>query len=374
MSRYASIMITVLVLLGLALRAPAEPPPLRICADPDDLPFTSSDPNDRGIYLELAEVIAGRMGAKMEPVFFRTDAGMRALRPTLIAGRCDAFFGLPFTEGGSAGKSIRLTRPFFEVGYAVVLPPAMAFARLTDLDGKRVGVQYASTPQTILSVRDSVRLVTFRFAEEAVDALGRGEIDAAFVWGPVAGWHAARRGLLGRFRIVSVSGLDLRAKAAIGVRAGDEALRERLDREIAELGPAIRALAVKYHFPVDAPVGLGAPAAGFLPAPAAAPTPTPANERVNPFSGDAVAVAAGRTEFNVRCSHCHSPNAASPDPVRDLRLLNHRYGARVNDVFYETVTQGRPTKGMPTWGPILDDQTIWRIKAFLETVQKTDAD
>jgi polar amino acid transport system substrate-binding protein len=370
-SRHASIVITVLVLSGLALRAPAETPPLRICADPDDLPFTSSDPTDRGLYLELAEVIAGRMGAKMEPVFFRTDAGMRALRPTLIAGRCDAFFGLPFTDEGSAGKSIRLTRPFLEVGYAVVLPPAMAFARLSDLDGKRVGVQYASTPQTILSVRDSVRLVTFRFAEEAVDALGRGEIDAAFVWGPVAGWHAARRGLLGRFRIVSVSGLDLRAKAAVGVRADDEALRERLDREIVELGPAIRALAAKYHFPLDAPVELGAPAAGLLPAPAA---PTPANGRVNPFSGDAVAVAAGRTEFNVRCSHCHSPNAASPDPVRDLRLLNHRYGARVNDVFYETVTQGRPTKGMPTWGPILDDQTIWRIKAFLETVQKKDAD
>ncbi len=289
-----------------------------------------------------------------------------------MAGRCDAFFGMPYTEGGSAGRAIRLTHPFLEIGYAVLAPKTMAFTRLADLDGRTVGVQYASTSQTLLSVHDRVRLVTFRFAEEAVDALGRGEIDAAFVWGPVAGWEAARRGLLDRFTIVSVRGLDLRSNAAIGVRAEDEAFRERLDREIARLGPDIRALAAKYHFPLDTPVDLGAPAAPGPPTPA--PAPSPATGRLNPFSGDASAVTAGRTEFNVLCSHCHSPNAASPDPVRDLRLLNHRYGASVNDVFYETVTQGRPTRGMPTWGPILDDQTIWKIKAFLETVQRQDAD
>jgi hypothetical protein len=30
---------------------------------------------------------------------------------------------------------------------------------------------------------------------------------------------------------------------------------------------------------------------------------------------------------------------------------------------------GRPTKGMPTWGDALDADTIWKIWAFLETVQ-----
>lgn len=372
MSTRIALVLTGLVLLGLALRAVAEPGPFRVCADPQNLPFTSSDPTEKGFYLELAGMIAARMGTTVEPLFFRTDAGLRALRPTLLAGRCDAFFGMPYTAGGAAGRSIRLTRPFLDLGYAVLLPRTMAFTRLEDLDGKTVGVQYASTPQTLLSVREGVRLATFRFAEEAVGALGRGEIDAAFVWGPVAGWEAARRGLLDRFRLVSVSGLDLRSPAAIGVRAEDEALRERLDRELAELGPAVRALAATYHFPLDTPVDLGAPAAAPPPTPAAAPPPPPG--RVNPFSGDPAAAAAGRVEFNVLCSHCHSPNAASPDPVRDLRLLDHRYGGRVNDVFYDTVTQGRPTKGMPTWGPILDEKTIWRIKAFLETVQRRDRD
>src|SRR5437660_12438507 len=131
----------------------------------------------------------------MEHLFFRTDAGLRALRPTLLAGRCDAFFGIPYTAGGAAGKSIRLTRPFLDLGYAVLLPRTMAFTRLADLDGKTVGVQYASTPQTLLSVREGVRLATFRFAVEAVVALGRGESDGAFVWGPVAGCEVARLAL-----------------------------------------------------------------------------------------------------------------------------------------------------------------------------------
>ena len=92
-----------------------------------------------------------------------------------------------------------------------------------------------------------------------------------------------------------------------------------------------------------------------------------------PFDGDPAAAAEGRTLFNVHCSHCHSPNAASPDPQRDLRRLRLRYGEQRNEVFYTTVTQGRPTKGMPPAGGVLDPDAIWKIKAFLESVQ-TKAD
>ena len=51
------------VVLALAPTVPAAP--LRVCADPDNLPFTSSNPNERGLYLELAELIAARPGASM---------------------------------------------------------------------------------------------------------------------------------------------------------------------------------------------------------------------------------------------------------------------------------------------------------------------
>jgi len=365
-----------LVVLTLVLAGGARANPLRVCADPDNLPFTSSDPKEKGLYLELAELLAARLQTSVEPVYFRMDAGRRALRPTLLTGRCDVHFGMPFTPDRSAGKSIVLTRPFLDLGYALLVPMPFEFLRLADLDRRSVGVQYASTPQTLLSVRDAVRLVTFRTAEEAVDAVVRREIDAAFVWGPIAGFRAARQGALDMFKIISVTGHGLRRGASLGVRASDEALRERLDREITALEPAIVRLADKYHFPLDPPVDLEAvPSADAPaePAPAQA-VPTPEDHKVNPYHGDRAAATAGRTLFNVHCSHCHSPNAQSPDPMRDLRRLHLRYGDRVDDVFWTTVTQGRPTKGMPVWGPILSEDTIWKIKTFLDTVQKRELD
>lgn len=371
-----STVITALVVLTLTLAGRAQADPLRVCADPDNLPFTSADAKEKGLYLELAELLAARMDTTVAPLFFRMDAGRRALRATLLAGRCDVHFGMPYTTDRTAGKSIILTRPFLDLGYALLAPKPFVLRRLADLDGKTVGVQFASTPQTILSVRDAVRLVTFRTAEEAVDAVGRREIEMAFVWGPIAGYRAARQGMLDAFRITSVTGQGLRWPAAIGLRASEPALRDRLDGEIAALEPAIRTLAEKYHFPLDPPVDLeavGSAAAPAEPAPAPAvppAAPAPENHAVNPLHGDAVAAKAGRTLFNVHCSHCHSPNAQSPDPVRDLRLLDHRYGDHVNDVFWTTVTQGRPAKGMPVWGPILSEDTIWKIKTFLESVQR----
>jgi mono/diheme cytochrome c family protein len=89
----------------------------------------------------------------------------------------------------------------------------------------------------------------------------------------------------------------------------------------------------------------------------------------NPYEGAAGQAAAGRGLFNQYCAHCHGPNAVSPDPPRDLRRLKHRYAEKTADLFYFTVTHGRPDKGMPNWTGLLDDETLWTIFAFLQTVQ-----
>src|SRR5205823_14220075 len=186
-----------------------------------------------------------------------------------------------------AGKTIVLTRPFLEVGYALVAPPAFILRGLDDLDGKTVGVLFASTPQTLLSVRDRVRLTTFKSTEAALDALAAGQIEVAFLWGPEAGYRAAQRGLLGGFGLTSVAGLNLRWRATIGVRAADVSLRDQLDRVLADVAPAIARLAAKYHFPLDTPVDLDVPdPTAQRAAVAAAPPPS----KTNPFRGDPSAV------------------------------------------------------------------------------------
>jgi hypothetical protein len=41
----------------------------------------------------------------------------------------------------------------------------------------------------------------------------------------------------------------------------------------------------------------------------------------------------------------------------------------MRDVTYTAVKEGRPTKGMPTWGDALSADAIEKILTFLESVQ-----
>src|SRR5215472_13659809 len=72
----------------------------------------------------------------------------------------------------------------------------------------------------------------------------------------------------------------------------------------------------------------------------------------NPYEGDPLRAAQGRSLFNQFCAHCHAPNAISPDPPKDLRRLRVRYAER-----------------MPNWAGILPDETLWTIFTFLQSVQ-----
>jgi mono/diheme cytochrome c family protein len=347
--------------------AAAAGPPLRVCADPDNLPFSAASGPERGLYVDLAELVAAKLGAPAEYTWWHTEYGQRAVRNTLLADRCDVFFGLP-DDPRFMGRQLERTAPFLDIGYAVVVPATFAFARLEDLKPVTVAVQFRSEAQLMLATRPGFRTVTFRRVEEAMDALARGEAGAAFVWGPTAGYYNKSR-LKGAWRVVPVTGPGLSWQVVGAVRKGDRALKERLERALAALGPEIAGLADRYGFPRTAPIDLGergatAPPA-LLPSPAAVPVAT----RAAAMAADADAVPAGRRVFNQHCSHCHAPNAQSAEPSRDLRRLKRRYGERRTEVFYVTVGAGRPSKGMPPWGQTLSPDEIEKIRVFLESVQ-----
>ncbi len=84
----------------------------------------------------------------------------------------------------------------------------------------------------------------------------------------------------------------------------------------------------------------------------------------------AAAAKEGRSLFNQTCAHCHGPDASTGQSERNLRRLRARYGDDMPDVFRSTVMNGRPDKGMPVWGEVLDEKTIDRIYAYLLTVQE----
>jgi polar amino acid transport system substrate-binding protein len=341
------------LLLCLALPRPSDAAAvLRVCADPDNLPFSSSEGGDRGLYVELAELVAARMGARTEYFWWRSYFGKRTVRNTLLSDQCDAYFGLPYDKQFMA-QSVTLTRPFLTMGYALIAPRPFAPSSLDDLKGKKVAVQFGSYPQILLSAREGQELATFRLAEEALDALTRREVAAAFVWGPTAGYYNKTR-LGGQYEIVSVSGPGLSWQASVGVRKGKDDLKMAVERELALLEPEIARLAEKYGFPSGRTISA---------------EPATRGEARPVVVAVAEDVPSGRYLFNQHCAHCHAPNALSPEPSRDLRRLKTRYGERMIEITYKTVVEGRPTKGMPTWGDALSPRAIQEIVAFLESVQ-----
>ncbi len=226
-------------------------------------------------------------------------------------------------------------------------------------------MQYGTQPQLFLAVRGGFEVATFRHAEEAVDALARGEVDAAFLWGPSAGYRASRRHK-GSFILVPVAGEGMQWRATVAVNKGNEKLRGELDQALLALEPEIRKLAERYGFPTGAPRNLERAADERVKETDEARRSPPAN----PFRGDVGAIASGRRMFNEHCSHCHAPNAMSPEQSRDLRRLRIRYADRSIEVAYAAITIGRADKGMPPWRDALSEDEIWKVVTFIESVQR----
>ena len=108
-------------------------------------------------------------------------------------------------------------------------------------------MQFATTPQKVLADRDDIRMVTFREPEEAMGALAAGQVDAAFIWGPIAG-YVNKTALKNSYHIVPVDGPGLQWPAAIGFASGQTALREQVDQVIDSVAGEIEALKTKYGF------------------------------------------------------------------------------------------------------------------------------
>jgi ABC-type amino acid transport substrate-binding protein/cytochrome c553 len=363
-----------------------EPPaPLRLCADPTNLPFSSNKPESPGLYLEIGAALGEATGRSVADVWNLTYFGKRALRTTLLAGRCDIAIGLP-GDPEFMGPGIIFTVPLIEIGYAIAAPRSMTVASLKDLMGRRVAVQLGSTPQSLLAEQDAVETVTFREAEEAMQALAEGRVDAAFVWGPIAG-YVNKTVLNGAVKVTPVKGPGLAWPAAVGLARDRAALRDELSRAIDAKRSLISELAEKYGFPSGPAVTLAAVGddathvTAQIASQGVTTSPKPAREAAGATAAESQQsapkpertaigdLASGREVFNGICAHCHGPDAIQAERRINLRLLKRRYGDEMDEKFRYTVTHGRPDKGMPNWKDVLTDEQFENILAFLRTVQ-----
>ena len=385
--------------------------PLRVCADPDNLPFSKSEGPERGLYVDLAELVAKRLDATpVNYVWWLTYNQRRALRNTVAQGDCDAVFALP-TDADYKTRGLQKTPPFLDVGYAVVAPPSIQFNSLNDLKGKRLAVQFQTTPHIVLSQLDGYSFTTYRTGQDVLDALAKGEVEAGFLWGPVAGYENMHQ-YASRWRVTPLAGANMTGQVSVAVRRDKPALAKSIEVALEALKPEIAALAVKYGFPLGKPVTISdanhtsgdkrvdsSMAMVQVPAQMVALVQQKSVDTVSPATSPSKAktksqaathaakeavpaqvavqapvlseqAALGRVRFNDQCAHCHGADGASPIRERDLRRLKMRYDDKWPDSATTTIKNGRNDLGMPPWKDILKDPDIAQILSFLETVQK----
>lgn len=100
-----------LLLWPMASVLAANPPVLRVCADPNNLPF--SNRQEQGFENKLAELFAAQLGAKLEYTWWTEREAF--LKNALEAGRCDLVVGLP-----ASLPSVATTRPYYQSTYVFV--------------------------------------------------------------------------------------------------------------------------------------------------------------------------------------------------------------------------------------------------------------
>ncbi|HEU0150926.1 MAG TPA: quinoprotein dehydrogenase-associated putative ABC transporter substrate-binding protein, partial [Bradyrhizobium sp.] len=98
--------------LGLACPAAAEPnAELRICADPNNLPFSNNA--EAGFENKLAAMVAENLGRQVSYTWWAQRRGF--IRNTLKADKCDVVMGVP------AGYDlVETTKPYYRSTYVFV--------------------------------------------------------------------------------------------------------------------------------------------------------------------------------------------------------------------------------------------------------------
>jgi quinoprotein dehydrogenase-associated probable ABC transporter substrate-binding protein len=257
--------------------APREPPrrgspersqgaaQFRVCSDPDNMPF--SNRRLEGFENKIADLVAKDLGATTTYTWWGQRRGFirNTMNATLQEGRCDVVIGAP-----EKYDLVRTTTPYYRSTYVFVYPkgkgPAIRSLDDPALAKLKIGVHllgddYTNPPPVHeLAKRGIVdNVVGFStFYSDAnppsaiIDAVAKGRVDIAIVWGPVAGYFAARQAV--PLHVVAVpsgkSDLPFAFDISMGVKPGNEALRTRLEQVIARRHVEIARILQDYGVPL----------------------------------------------------------------------------------------------------------------------------
>jgi mxaJ protein len=243
---------------------------LRVCADPNNLPF--SNIRGQGFENRIAELVARDLHEKVQYTWWAQRRGF--IRNTLKAGECDVIMGIPTGVG-----MVLPTSPYYRSTYVFVTrrDRGIDVHSFDDpiLRRVRIGVQLIgddgtnSPPAHALSNRGIINnvkgyTVYGDYSQDSppsriIDAVARGDVDVAIAWGPMAGYWAKRSAV--PLKLVPVQPqidlpfLPFVFDIGVGVRHGDSTFRASLQSVLNRRRPEIQRILDEYGVPQ---VGIGA--------------------------------------------------------------------------------------------------------------------
>lgn len=276
MSKFASLCLPILVLcsglFATGVSAQSTDAVLRVCSDPNNLPI--SHRNGEGYENKIAAEIASDLGRSLEYTYFPQRMGfvrntLRKQDPSSREYLCDLIIGVP------TGYEMTLTtKPYMRSTYALVFAGSKALERIerpedlmslpqNDLHSLRIGI-FEQSPGADWLLRNGLLAQAVSFPQQSGDPamssarivkeqFAAGKIDAAIVWGPLAG-HLIRKHQSDPGLRAVPFGRDPRIKfdydISMGVRYGENEWRDQLDEWIASHRERIDEILISYDIPL----------------------------------------------------------------------------------------------------------------------------
>jgi quinoprotein dehydrogenase-associated probable ABC transporter substrate-binding protein len=238
---------------------------LRVCADPNNLPF--SNDREEGFENAIADLVASDLGRRVRYTWWPQRRGFA--RNTLRAGLCDVIIGIP-----SSYELAWPTRPYYRSTYVFVTrrDRSLSIRSFDDasLRALRIGLHvigddYSNVPPAQALANRSIvtNVVGYSIYGDyskpnppaaLIEAVARGDIDLAIAWGPLAGYFAPRQ--QAPLQIVPVSPqidipfLPFVFDIAMGVRRDDASLHDALDAVIVRRRAEIETILKRYGVPI----------------------------------------------------------------------------------------------------------------------------
>lgn len=263
-----SLVLAVILAAGVSAAAeaqrpgPAQPGLLRVCNDPDNMPF--SNQKEEGFENKIAQLIAKDWKAKLDYVWYPTRRGYFRI---LNGMYCDLIIQAP---GGldMAGT----TEPYYRSGYVFLVRQDGKLADIKSLSDPRlkkarIGVTLLPSdeqlpPTMALSHYGVVGNLHGYHGwyndedrpEDIVNAVANDSVDLAIVWGPLAGYFAKQSKVPLKITPLgerdSLADVPFRYNIAMAVRRSDKALRDSLEKTLKAKAPEIQAILKDYGIPM----------------------------------------------------------------------------------------------------------------------------